>query len=62
MTDEMTEKEILHILRNPHGKSYLQIVNARLGGADLIERYKEAYEVTKDWAEENGVDCKAYNR
>ena len=37
----MTRDEILHILRNPHGKSAEEVRNARLEACNLIEAADE---------------------
>jgi len=37
----METKTILHILRNPSGFSYDQIMDARLAACDLIEKYEK---------------------
>lgn len=56
----MDVQTVLHILRNPWGKSEETVHHARLRAAGLIEHYVSAYENIRDWAEQNGVDTKSY--
>lgn len=56
------ENHVLHVLRNPFGFSYGEVRAARLRGADLIERYRNAYINMRDFAEANGLDTKARNQ
>ena len=58
--EHMDVQTVLHILRNPWGKSEHIVSCARFQAADLIERYISAYENMRDWAEENGVDTRTY--
>lgn len=52
----MTEQQVIHILRNPHGWSDDDIRTARLEAARIIEKYKDAYQNMRDFAKYNGLD------
>lgn len=47
---------ILHILRNPYGKSDKQISDTRLAAADKIEELHDAYLNMKKFAKSKGLD------
>lgn len=56
------DNEILHILRNPYGKTSEEIKEAQIDACKRIEDYHDAYENMKEFAKENGLDTVAYNR
>lgn len=56
------ESHVLHVLRNPFGFDAAEIRSARLRGADLIERYRNAYANILEFAEANGLDTTARNQ
>lgn len=58
----MKRHDILHILRNPYGRSSEEIRQAQLAACDEIESLQDAYLNMRDWAEKNGVDTAARNR
>lgn len=47
---------VLHVLRNPYGKSGSDVKNARLYAAKLIEQFREAYLNMREFAEASGLD------
>lgn len=51
----LEQKDILHILRNPWGKTEDEKRRARLEGADEIERLQRSYECAHAQAMENGT-------
>jgi len=57
----MKTDEILHILRNPYGWNDTEIRQVALDAADEIERWKDAFENMRDWAEKNGLDIMTHN-
>jgi len=56
----MKTNKILHILRNPYGRDLAELRQAALAAADEIERWKNAFENMRAWAEKNGVDVMTY--
>lgn len=58
----MKINEILHILRNPYGKSEKQKLEARLSAADKIEELLDAYLNMKKFAEDNGLNIDAVKK
>jgi len=58
----MKTNKVLHILRNPYGFNKSTIREAAMAAADEIERWKDAFENMRDWAEQNGVDIMTYNQ
>lgn len=56
----MTEQEALHIVRNPWGHSDQEQRRAALKIAILVERYRNAYENLREFAEQNGLDTTTY--
>lgn len=52
----MTDKEIIHNLRNPYGKSAEAMRETRLQAATRIEQWTDVYENMKVFAESNGLD------
>ena len=52
----MKTTKLLHVLRNPYGRSDEERKQDRLAAADEIERWKDAFENMRDWAEQKGID------
>jgi len=48
----MKTTKLLHVLRNPYGRSAEERKQDRLVAADEIERWKDAFENMRDWAEQ----------
>lgn len=57
----MDTQEILHILRNPYGKSEDEIRTAQLAACNRIEELQSAYTNMRDFAQENGLDTASRN-
>ena len=57
----MKTNEIIHILRNPYGYHTEKLRIVALAAATEIERWKDAFENMRDWAEKNGLDIMTYN-
>lgn len=62
MISDERRKEILHILRNPWGKSQDEIRQAELDACREVEYLLDAYQNMRDWAKANGVDTTASPR
>lgn len=60
MNKKLSEKEVLHVLRNPFGHSQTKVRQARLQACDMIESYQDAYLNMRHFAEENGLDTATY--
>jgi hypothetical protein len=56
------EDHVLHVLRNPFDFSDDEVRAARIKGAELIERYRDAYLNMRQFAEANGLDTVARNQ
>jgi len=52
----MKTEEILHILRNPYGKTECEIKSAQIEACDKIESLQSAYINMRDFANDNGLD------
>ena len=52
-------KKILHVLRNPFGRTRSELSQDRIDAADEIERWEDAYMNLKAWCERNNFDITA---
>jgi len=59
--NKMEMQKIIHILRNPYRWNQAERDDARLAAADEIEKWKNAFENLRQYAEDNGLDIMTYN-
>lgn len=57
---QVTDKEIIHNLRNPWGKSPESMTETRFEAATRIEQWTDAYENMRDFAISKGLDVTCY--
>lgn len=59
---QKTIDTVLHVLRNPYGRSSEEVRWARLAACDLIEDLQSAFLNMRDFAADNGLDTACYGK
>lgn len=57
---KMSYNTILHQLRNPYGLDKYHLRNVRLAAADEIEKWHDAYQNLRCFAEKRGIDTTTF--